>query len=340
MKILIRADGSEQLGNGHIFRMKALSDQLQEMKLEHAFAIRMDDYWVSNFRNEGREVHKLSSQPDDKVSELSGLISSLKITHLIYDTRNDLTKEDLKLIKKQTGVRLTVNDSPEETRLVADVNLYPPLPQIKDWDWSGFEGSVILAGWEFVLLRKEFLLKNKLKVSNIKPQSVLLSFGSTDPFCITERVLDLLALNKELLIGMKYFILIGPQFKRTEKIRELISGLNLPAEIIIAPENIVDLYRSMDMAIIAFGVTAYELVVCEVPFLSVSISADHERSASFFESCGLSASLGIFDELHKNIPSKLTAFIETYFSKIAILKKFNSENEISNYKKIIYAIIN
>ena len=340
MKILVRVDGSEQLGNGHIFRMKALSDQLQDMKLEHAFAIRMEDFWVSNFRNDGREVYKLSSRLNDNVSELSGLILNLKITHLVYDTRNDLTKEELICIKKQTGVRLAVIDSPEETRLVADVNLYPPLPQLNEWDWSGFEGSEILSGWEFVLLRKEFLVRHKIKDSMIKPQSVLLSFGSTDPFCITEQVLDLLAQNKEFLIGMKYFILTGPQFTRTEKLRELISALNLPAEIIIAPENIVDLYRSVDMAIIAFGVTAYELVACEVPFLSVSISADHERSASLFESCGLSVSLGIIEELHKNLLSKLRDFVESYKSKTVILNKFNSEIKISNYKKIIYAIIN
>lgn len=339
MKVLIRTDGSEQLGNGHIFRMKALSDQFQMRNLEHAFAIREDDFWVSNLLNEGKEIHKLTLVPDNKVNELSGLISKLKVTHLVYDTRNDLNYQELKHIKQQTGVRLTVNDSPEETRLVADVNLYPPVPQLKEWDWSGFEGSEILSGWEYVILRKEFLAEKQQKTPVHKPQSVLLAFGSTDPFGLTEKVLEMVAEKKEIFTGIKFYIVVGPQFKtRAAKVNALIYSLNLSAELLIAPMNIADLYRTMDLAIIAFGVTAYELVACELPFLSVSISADHERSASLFEISGLSVSMGLIEDMEKNFYLKFSTFIESYGLKAAQLRKFNKEYGISNYNKIIHAI--
>jgi spore coat polysaccharide biosynthesis predicted glycosyltransferase SpsG len=340
LKILIRTDGSEKLGNGHIFRMKALSDQFQLMNLDHAFAIREDEFWVSNLRNEGRETHQLIHKPENKVSELSGLISSQNVTHLVYDTRDDLNKEELKEVKLRTGVRLTVNDSPEETRLVADVNLYPPIPQLNEWDWSGFEGSEVLSGWDYVLLRKEFVAEQEHKMTHSKPKSVLLAFGSTDPFGLTEKVLTLLGENSEILAGMKFFVVAGPQFARAAPVQELISKLNLTAELIISPQDIADLYRKMDMAIIAFGVTAYELVACQVPFLSVSISADHERSASLFEFSGLSVSIGLINNLEKDFKLKLAAFIASYSTKTSQLNTFNTTFQISNYNKIIHAITN
>lgn len=310
------------------------------MNLKHAFAIRADEFWVSNLRNEEKEVHRLKLFPDNKVNELCGLISNLNITHLVYDTRNDLNKEELKGIKKRTGIRLIVNDSPEETRLVADVNLYPPVPQLKEWDWSGFEGSKILSGWEYVLLRTEFVAEHPYKSPVSKPQSVLLAFGSTDPFGLTERVLLILAENREIIDGLKFHIVAGPQFRRAARVSTLIDSLHLPADLLISPQNIADIYRRMDMAIISFGVTAYELVACEVPFLSVSTSEDHERSASLFESFGLSTSLGILNDIENKFELKFTNFLENYISKIEKLKKFNKEYKISNYNKIIHAITN
>ncbi len=338
MKILIRTDGSEKLGNGHMFRMKALSDQFQTLNLDHAFAIREDSFWVLNLRKEGKESHHLNQSPENKVTELSQLIANLRVTHLVYDTRNDLSKEELKHVKQQTGVRLIVNDSPEETRLVADVNLYPPIPQLEEWDWSGFEGAEVLSGWEYVLLRKEFVTEHLHKTPLQIPRSILLAFGSTDPFELTEKVLMMLADKPELIAGIKFYIVAGPQFSRTDRVNALISKLNLSAEILIAPQDIADLYRKMDMAIIAFGVTAYELVSCEVPFLSVSISADHEHSASLFEMTGLSVSLGLMGDMEKTFHSKFSSFIKSCTSNAAHLRKFNTEFQICNYKKIIHAI--
>ena len=45
------------------------------------------------------------------------------------------------------------------------------------------------------------------------------------------------------------------------------------------------------MAVIAFGVTAYEMAALGIPALYLPISADHARSASAFVSAGLGLAL-------------------------------------------------
>jgi len=56
-------------------------------------------------------------------------------------------------------------------------------------------------------------------------------------------------------------------------------------------------YASCDAALIAFGVTAYELAAFGVPAIYLGISPDHAISASAFERGGMGLSLGVVDTL-------------------------------------------
>jgi spore coat polysaccharide biosynthesis protein SpsF len=56
-------------------------------------------------------------------------------------------------------------------------------------------------------------------------------------------------------------------------------------------------YASADLALCAFGVTAYELAAFGVPAIYFNISDDHARSASAFGAAGMGASLGLPDQV-------------------------------------------
>ena len=80
--------------------------------------------------------------------------------------------------------------------------------------------------------------------------------------------------------------------------------------------------------------TAYELAALKVPFLSVSISNDHEKSAEIFSKNNISSSLGLVDNLENN------------FCKLAknFLKNLNKKNinfnfQICNWNKIISSVL-
>jgi spore coat polysaccharide biosynthesis protein SpsF len=56
-------------------------------------------------------------------------------------------------------------------------------------------------------------------------------------------------------------------------------------------------YASADMALCAFGVTAYELAACGVPAIYLGLTGDHAASASAFADAGMGISLGLVDKV-------------------------------------------
>ena len=326
MNFLIRTDGSISIGNGHIFRMIALADELISRNFPVTFLIKKDDFWIDRLKKKYTVI-----KCDENNKLLYKILDNFSFTHFIYDTRNDLNKSDfLKIRKTKSNPKIIVNDSPEKIRKYCDIFLSPPIIQVKEWDWSGFQGK-IFSDWDFVILRKEFL---KTISKNKNSKNVVLSFGSTDPFLITEKVLHLLNNSGDKFKSLTYTLIVGPQFDRIEKIKLSSSYKNLNIEILKSPSNIVEIFNSAFFAIISFGVTAYELAALKVPFLSVSISNDHEKSAEIFSKNNISSSLGLVDNLENN------------FCKLAknFLKNLNKKNinfnfQICNWNKIISSVL-
>ena len=117
------------------------------------------------------------------------------------------------------------------------------------------------------MLRDEFTSIKKVKKSN----KILLSFGSTDPYLITEKILFQILKNKSFFSNYEFILVVGPQFSRYNIISDFIHSNSLNVKIIQSPSNIVDIFSSCFMAYISFGVTAYELASLNIPFISISI---------------------------------------------------------------------
>ncbi|TAL60213.1 MAG: hypothetical protein EPN85_07735 [Bacteroidetes bacterium] len=336
MNILIRTDGSRELGNGHIVRMLALADQLLSHGIPFIFALKFDDFWVNRIREKKYKIVQLSAG-SDHVAEFIGTLKEHKITHLVYDTRGDLSKDEMLVIKNEAKLKVIVIDSPEDTRLAADTVIFPPIPQLKEWSWDGFSGKVY-SGWEYVFLRKEFSVKSNVS-SSVETKKILLSFGSTDPFYLTEKMLTLVVSNPEIFNSYEFILLVGPQFNRLPSIKESADYKNLRISVVQAPEDIVFLFRSVDFAFIAFGVTAYELSALSVPFLCISPTPDHERSARIFEKNSLCVSLGLINNFAENFQRKMSLFFEDSTSIKKSIQEFRSRSTICDWPKIIEAII-
>lgn len=327
-KIAIRTDGSNLLGNGHIIRMLALSHELNSRKIENIFFIKHDEFWINKLQSLGRDIISIDSSEIDFFLKL--LVSS-NITHLVYDTRNDLSSLELKYLKSNSNIKFIIVDSPEDIRIHGDLNLYPPIPQIALWNWDLFEGK-ILSGWEYVFLRREFSLDLNKKEIN-KTKNILLSFGSTDPYRITEKVILLLEGSSEWKKEYNFQIILGPQFDRIAELNKIIRNSELNFELIIGPDDIVKLFLQVEFAIISFGVTAYELASLSVPAFYITISEDHTLSATEFVKEKLGILLGEFNNLGSNLDEEIKSYLESRE------KLLNITTKITNWDKIINAIV-
>ncbi len=72
-----------------------------------------------------------------------------------------------------------------------------------------------------------------------------------------------------------------------------IVALNRNFETIEGADDLATEFAGADLALAAFGVTAYELAAAGVPALYLCLTEDHAASASAFESAGMGVSLGV-----------------------------------------------
>ena len=119
---------------------------------------------------------------------ISKYISDKSIKIFILDVRNDLKRNDLKYIKRKTGVKIVTTDDNEEKRLETDMAFYPPVPQLDLMNWMNYGGKV--SGFEYFILREEFS-KTYNFAKNDLPR-ILVSMGATDSKNITKKVLETL----------------------------------------------------------------------------------------------------------------------------------------------------
>ena len=307
--ILFRCDGSVEIGMGHVVRCLALADHLNEHhNCNIHFAMRRSTLGINKVK-ESYPVIKSNETNFNYKEWLINCIKKKRANVLIMDMRDGLTREELKSIKKKTGIRVVTIDDSEDKRLEADLAFYPPVPQLKKLNWNEFKGKLYI-GWEYVILRKEFL-KQYLKPNNDIP-NILVTMGGTDEKNMTQFVIESLNQMDE---KFKVIIIVGNGYPYLEKLNKNLNDIKFEYEFYQNPENIAKVMSQSDFAIISFGQTAYELAALNVPSLYLSITKDHEESTQIFEKEKVGKSLGIYPISKEHLIEKVTDYLQKYDSR-------------------------
>ena len=321
MNILFRCDGSVEIGMGHIVRCVALAEELQETQnCNITFAMRKSELGMNNV-NIKYPVIVSNEELFNYENWLSECIEDTDADVLILDARDNLDKYVVKRLKEKYKLLIVDIDDPEEKRLSADLAFYPPVPQVKMMDWSGFKGK-LYSGWEYVILRKEFY-KEYPRTNNEIP-NILVTMGGTDPLNMTKFVVKALDLIEEKFTAT---ILLGPGYKFKEQLNKLLSRVKFKHLVIHSPNNVPVIMAEADFAIASFGVTAYELASLGIPTIFLCISENHKEHADLFNNKGVSVNLGFFKRINKKLLSDEVLDL--------ILKPFAREKMTLNSRKLL-----
>jgi spore coat polysaccharide biosynthesis protein SpsF len=205
---------------------------------------------------------------------------------LICDLRDGLTGAELDNIARDVAITAVIDDG-SDRRLAADVAYFPPVPQAFQLDWTGSD-CVARIGWEWALLG---LTKAKLKEHGRAARpSLLVTMGGSDPMELTLRSARALS---QLDPAFRARFVIGPGMKDGARTARMISSMAPNFETIEGANGLATEFAACDMALTAFGVTAYELAAYGVPALYIALTDDHALSASAFEDAGMGTLLGV-----------------------------------------------
>jgi spore coat polysaccharide biosynthesis predicted glycosyltransferase SpsG len=295
------------MGLGHVVRCLALADELHENHgAAVSFAMRASPLASEMVK---RRSYPTLQPPDDAVFDneawLRDCILKLGAQILVVDVRDDLSKAALESLVGK-GTMIAVLDDLSDRRWAADLAFYPPVPQLRRVDWSGFRGKLCI-GWEWVVLRPQFAAQSAPLRKSSKC-SLLIAMGGSDPAGLTlkaVRALDRLDGGGDE--GFESVIIVGAGFCHRQALADLLGQTRRRFTV---REDVNEMSAAMaqaDLAVCSFGMTSYELAATGVPAVCVCLTEDHAESASALVAAGMGISVGVDDQ---DTETRLAAAVE------------------------------
>ena len=283
---LIRCDGGAKFGYGHVKRMVALARALRDCEnLGVNFALNGTEDALAPIRRAGFAAQMVSSH-----DEFATLVRAQKPGLLILDGREGPSRQEAEALRRDVTLMAAIDDC-SDLRLACDFAYYSPVPQALALNWAGAR-TVPRIGWEWALLGLNPHL-TPVRAQAHRP-NLLVTMGGSDPLGLTERsARALMALDGNFRIRF----VIGSGMQDARKVAARIAAMKSNYETVEGADDLSTEYAAADLALCAFGVTAYELAAFGVPAIYLGITDDHARAASALGMAGMGASLGVASQV-------------------------------------------
>ena len=232
-KVYFRADASTQIGYGHFIRTLALADMLKDDFECVFFTAEPTDYQ----RSEVKRVCALEELPADE-SKFSLFLNRLKGDEIVFLDNYFYTPEYEKAIKKK-GCKL-IAFAPCKTCHYADVII-----NYIDNDRSHYDidsSTQLVAGLEWSILREPF--RRPINHGRRQEGSIVVSFGGTDQYSLTEKVVDTIGTSK-------HFISVICTDRVSAERRIALRNKGVEVYTNISAEMVADIFECSEFAILS-----------------------------------------------------------------------------------------
>ena len=308
---LIRCDGGGRFGYGHVKRMVALARALRDSHgIGAIFALNGSEDATRPIRRAGFDVTML-----EHAFHLENLVRENSPDLLILDGREGPSRTQLEDLKRSVAVTAVIDDG-HERRLAADYAYYPPVPGALALAWNGSH-TMPRIGWEWALLGL-----NPAQIRKRAPSSratVLVAMGGSDPHGLTLRMGKALSV---LDTAYRVRFIIGTGTKDPGAVARGLVALKKNYETVEGADDLSVEYANADVAVCAFGVTAYELAACGIPAIYLGLTDDHVRSASAFADAGMGLNLGLADKVSD---ADIARFLQWLLNKPAARREMRKQ---------------
>ena len=279
MNVLIRADGNERIGSGHIMRTKSIATELKELGAKVLYAL-ADERGKRLINNEFQSVILSSNYEclDDEINTLSSVIQKQKIKIILLDSYF-VTPKYFKELKKLAKVAYIDDLDAFAYECEALIN-YGAFFDKNEYKARQNLAKKHFLGSEFAPLRAEFRNLQK-SPKNTQKKQVLLTTGNTDLLGIMPRLLEAF-LGDESLKNLE-FLAISGAFNEHENKLLALSAKHKNIKVLKSPENMAQIMAEADFVLSAGGSTLYELASLAKAVICFSIAANQNNIKSWAE---------------------------------------------------------
>ena len=239
-RIFFRADASSEIGYGHFIRTLALAEMLKDDFDCTFYTTKPTDYQ----KTEVLKVCSLKELPlDDTKYQL--FLDELEGNEIVFLDNYFFTPAYEKLIKDK-GCKLVVL-SPSKPHHYADVVINFVDKDLKKYSIESY--TQIVAGLEWSILREPF--RKPICANTRQRGSIVISFGGTDQFLLTERVVDILA-NNNLLLSVICTNRVSEERRASMKDKGVQVYTDIPAQ------KVAELYEQAEFAVLSSSTVCLE----------------------------------------------------------------------------------
>jgi UDP-2,4-diacetamido-2,4,6-trideoxy-beta-L-altropyranose hydrolase len=279
---VIRADGSVDIGTGHLMRMLALADAFRDSGAEVHFVcaeipgVLEEILFRENFRVWRIDADIGSSEDAEQTVLLTLAIPDTDQENIILVLDGYRFAEGFQLIVKRSGLKqLVVDDYRHAEFYHANWLLNQNTPYLWRLNYRHGEGTKFLMGGRYAMLRKEFLsyLGKPRAISPIA-RNILVTMGGSDPDNLT---IDVIRALKEA--GLSARVVVGGSNPHLEQLKGFIAENRCfggVIELVLATNRMADLMSWADVAVASAGSTAWELSFMGVPSIYLK-GAENQR---------------------------------------------------------------
>lgn len=275
-RVLLRAHSGPVTGMGHAMRSRSIAQEILALGGDPLVVVD-DEATRTLLAADGLEVRTIGELPDWAECAASGAW---------LDGFVDWTDELKLLRERDTPSFLAENRGP--ARAFADRVVYPALHYVPD-HWDEKHAGRVFAGPGWIPLAREV---RGAPVSRERDVDLFVTFGGSDPYRLTERVLGALGPT-----DLRVVVAVGPHMAdRREALARCVEGQ--PTVRVLDPGTPLALWMGRSRAAItAVGTTLYELAYLGVASIVLAnYSSDHEALA-WYDAHGPHLPLGIASEL-------------------------------------------
>ncbi len=341
MNIGVRVEASDKIGTGHLKRCISLSLKIREkLNANIIFFFSGDDRYLELIKSNHFIFYKIKLNSFKFLEDANLLKSIVKKNNISLNfILIDHYKIDINWEKQFTDYKIIVLDDLANRKHHADIlidqNLYSNY-QNRYVDLVNKE-CIQLLGPKYAILNNRYKeLRKNLNV-NKDYKDVLVSFGGTDKFKLTEQLLSTFSSRPDLNEYI-FHAVITKSFKNKSLLRSYSRYENI--KIYDDLDCLSNLMYECDFSIGAGGTTTWERFAMKLPSIVIALAQNQVESAYHLKKKGFIDFIGTAKELPEDWIEKIICRIKDKKNLERQSKKISQIVDAEGTKRIVKSIKN
>ena len=278
--IVIKTDGNNAIGLGHIYRSLNLAKELKKSNFKIIFLTKskiLQKIIPKNFT-----IKKIGNNKKDLQNFLNKFNPKIVIIDKLKENLNEL--EILNAKSLVIGIDYTAKN---KKNIKFGINML--------YQKSGIHGKNSFSGFDLTILSDSIKKKKPIKILR-KVKKILVIQGGSDTPCNTSKIID--SLNK-IDNDIQITVILGASFKGWKKLHESIKNSIHHVNLFHNIKNIGEVMRKNDMCITGGGMTSLELCHLGIPSIIICGAPFENETASLLQKKGFGINLGYKKNISK-----------------------------------------